>query len=132
MFAFRADVDMSGPVFDGRARRAVRGFVDDLASEVADGGVRTYLGVLRPQLRAPTGRYESHIRADRVRWGEARIWDGGRIPYGPWLEGVGSRNFPVTRFPGYRSAEKATPLIGREVDATAAELFERRYRRQVN
>jgi hypothetical protein len=23
--------------------------------------------------------------------------------YGPWLEGVGSRNFPVTRFRGYHA-----------------------------
>ncbi len=36
------------------------------------------------------------------------------IVYGPWLEGVGSRNFPVTSFKGYSMFRKVAQQIERK------------------
>ncbi len=43
----------------------------------------------------------------------AEVHDSG-IVYGPWLEGVGSRNFPVTRFKGYSTFRKVRQEIERK------------------
>ena len=33
------------------------------------------------------------------------------VIYGPWLEGTGSRNYPVTRFKGYRNWRRVTQML---------------------
>lgn len=38
--------------------------------------------------------------------------------YGPWLESVGSRNYPVTRFPGYHIYRKVAQQIDRDAVST--------------
>lgn len=124
----RIDVDTqtSGPLFDGRALQALRDFVDEAPYEIAEKGTGIYLGVLHPQLKAPTGYLESQVRAERVAFATSRIWDGGVI-YSWWIEGVGSRNFPVTRFRGYASYRKATPAVQAQAVPTAEALLRRRY-----
>jgi hypothetical protein len=62
--------------------------------------VRSRLGEV---LQNPTGYYESRITSEVSALG-ARVTDGGVI-YGPWLEGVGSRN-QTTRFKGYATFRK--------------------------
>jgi hypothetical protein len=32
---------------------------------------------------------------------DGNVISDSRVVYGPWLAGVGSRNFPVTKFKGY-------------------------------
>lgn len=86
----------NGPLFDGRARALANAYVDRLERDLAEEG----LGILRDEMHAvfrnPTGYYESRCKVEDGH----KITDS-RVVYGPWLAGVGSRNFPVTRFKGY-------------------------------
>jgi hypothetical protein len=91
-------VEISGPLFDGRAEREIEDACREVNTEVANkviSAVRTRLGLV---LKNPTGNYESHIRTERQQ-DDMQVNDSG-IVYGPWLEGVSSRN-QSTRFKGY-------------------------------
>lgn len=62
---------------------------------------------LAQSIRNPTPVYQTLIKIDdrqEDRWG---VTDQGRVVYNHWLEGTGSRNFPVTRFRGYHAFSKA-------------------------
>lgn len=71
--------------------------------------------------RAPTGYYESHVHISNSK-GDVEIGDGGQAGpvYGPWLEGVGSRN-ATTRFKGYHTFRKVTTML----ESRIAEIGER-------
>ncbi|MFH9073448.1 hypothetical protein [Streptomyces alboflavus] len=86
----------SGPLFDGRARVAANAYVDHLERQLAEEGLTILRGEMRAVFRNPTGYYESRCRVEDGH----KITDS-RVVYGPWLAGVGSRNFPVTKFRGY-------------------------------
>ncbi|MVO84191.1 hypothetical protein GPA10_05240 [Streptomyces sp. p1417] len=86
----------TGPLFDGRARAAANAYVNRLERQLAEEGLNILRVEMRAVFRNPTGYYESRCRVEDGR----RITDS-RVVYGPWLAGVGSRNFPVTRFKGY-------------------------------
>lgn len=126
------DADTSGPLFDGRAVAALRDYVDDAAYQIAREGLPIWLSIYRPQVRQPTPRYEFLIAAERVDYGVSHLWDGGQCVYGPWLEGTGSRNSPVTRFPGYWSMKRTTPRLRAEAVPIAERLFRDRYERRLN
>jgi hypothetical protein len=118
------DVEKHGPVFDGRAAAAARQFVRAAEEEIADTGVNLVHQELGRVLRHPTGYYESQIRAEG-----SQITDGGVI-YGPWLEGVGSRN-KSTRFKGYFTFRR----VGQRLDRQAKHIAERvlpKYLRRMN
>lgn len=88
----------TGPLFDGRAAKAVTEFLDEAAREVAQEGVNEVQARLGQVLQNPTGHYRSRVVTDQAQ-GDWGISDGDVI-YGPWLEGVSSRN-DTTRFKGY-------------------------------
>lgn len=94
-------VSYSGPVFDGTAagkfKAACVEAQNDISQEAED-LIDMWLGM---HLKHPTGYYESQIQTDRS--SRVNIVNDGGVIYGPWLEGVGSRNSPVTRFKGYRT-----------------------------
>jgi hypothetical protein len=120
----RIDVDSRshGPLFDGRARAAVDAFCDEAEAEIGQHGanvIRTELGAV---LKHPTGYYQSQIQTDRAS-GDSTVWDGGVI-YGPWLEGVGSRN-KTTRFKGYATFRRMTAKIQAEAAKVAEEVLPR-------
>ena len=112
-------VTLSGPVFDGRARKAVDEFVVDAEDAVAQEGVNLVKQRLGQVLRHPTGYYESRIVSDRQR-DDAQVTDQG-VVYGPWLEGTGSRN-TTSRFKGYRTFRLTT----QELQAAAHDIAARR------
>ena len=56
--------------------------------------------------KKPTGYYERHIVNQDM--GSQHLIHDSNVVYGPWLEGVGSRNFPKTRFKGYSIMRKVT------------------------
>lgn len=95
------DVTFHGPVFDDAVWDAgSRHYQADMTMDVADQGVRDIRLTEARTFKHPTGWYESHTRAQEQPFSTAIINDSD-IVYGPWLEGIGSRNFPVTRFRGY-------------------------------
>ncbi len=58
-------------------------------------------------------------------------WPESHLPYGPWLEGIGSRNSPVTRFPGYFSLKRAADMVRRDTDGITAPIVDK-YVREAN
>jgi hypothetical protein len=118
-------VSTSGPFFDGRTQYAVWRAEDDMEREIAQWGMNKVHARLRRVLKHPTGYYQSHIQTQRVMdWTE--INDGGRIVYGPWLEGVGSRNYPVTRFKGYRTFRLVAQRMNAQVGPKADRILRQR------
>jgi hypothetical protein len=104
----------SGPIFDGRAQRAVTAYTDAAERRIADVGVAMVRAELDVVLQNPTGFYESQIQADRLA-GDSIVTDGGVI-YGPWLEGTSERN-RTTRFRGYLTFRRTRDRLQRAAGA---------------
>jgi hypothetical protein len=92
----RLDVSTRGPIFDGRARRVANEYVNRFERDLAEEGLNILREEMHAVFRNPTGYYESRCKVEDGN----KITDS-RMVYGPWLAGVGSRNFPVTKFKGY-------------------------------
>jgi len=119
-------ITVSGPLFDGRADAAVDRFADDLRHEVAQQGYALVMTNLDQSIKHPTPYYETQINI-RTETTTSIVNDRG-IVYGPWLEGVGSRNAPVTRFKGYSSFRRAKQRLEREVPRLAQVVLRRHIR----
>jgi hypothetical protein len=119
-----ADVEVfsTGPLFNGQAHAAVTAFLKAAEDDVAKEGVNMVKATLGGVLQHPTGYYESQIQTDRAAYG-AEINDD-MVIYGPWLEGVGSRN-ATTRFKGYFSFRKTTAKIQAVAGTIAAHTLAR-------
>jgi hypothetical protein len=85
-----------GPLFDGRARAAANAYVNRLERDLAEEGLNILRGEMHRVFRNPTGYYESRCQVI-----EGHKISDSRVVYGPWLAGIGSRNFPATKFRGY-------------------------------
>lgn len=124
MYAVTVDVDTRGPVFDGRLAAAIRRGASEAVWEIAKTG-RGQLGVQFIKVfKNPTGYYESQTEAERVSDELAVIHDNDVI-YGPWLEGTGSRNYPVTRFRGYWSYQIVTQQLNKVAGPIAERVITR-------
>jgi hypothetical protein len=93
-----ADVEISGPLFDGRADSAVKRLCEDAEEAVAQQGFADVHKILNQRIRHATPYYETQIAVEAGDGGHI-VHDRGVI-YGPWLNGTGSRN-ETTRFKGY-------------------------------
>lgn len=102
---FKLHVRKRGPILEGRADHVMDEAANAVEDKVAKEAYDKVQQNLAARLKHPTGRYQGSIRV-RSLGSLHEVTDGGII-YGPWLEGVGSRNAPVTRFPGYHSFRKA-------------------------
>ncbi|MFD8805564.1 hypothetical protein [Streptomyces sp. NPDC059597] len=112
-----------GPMFDGRTNAALHRYRDEISLRIAEEGEKLIRQRLHVVLQHPTGYYESRISVDRAGSGY-RVSDGNVI-YGPWLEGTGSRNSPVTRFPGYATFRRTKPLVDKRAREIAVRLLAR-------
>lgn len=119
-------VRVHGPVLDGRWHGMLETSVDECVRAVAERGVDEVGLELIRVLKHPTGYYESHIRQD-PRGPQTRVVHDDLVIYGPWLEGVGSRNYPVTRFRGYHTFRRVAQLLQK----LAGEVVETTLRREV-
>lgn len=104
------EIRMSGPLFDGRAARAMQAAANDARDSIAEFAEEHVLALMGAAFRNPTGYYESNVSTSVVSADVAVVDDNG-VVYGPWLEGVGSRNSPVTRFPGYAHWRRTKALV---------------------
>lgn len=102
MVAYEFKVKLSGPVVEGRAPAIVHAMAEAALTELADYTRFEVLMQLDRVLQHPTGYYESQVRPERVAIDTYSVNDSNVI-YGPWLEGVGSRNRPRPGFPGYHT-----------------------------
>jgi hypothetical protein len=122
----KVKVTQRGPIFDGRARAAVDAYQDDAKRQVAQEGVNEVHVTLGAVLRNPTGYYESQIVTDR----QSEVWtvtDGG-VVYGPWLEGVSSRN-NSTRFKGYATFRRVAQRLNNRAGSLAEQVLPKYLRR---
>lgn len=66
--------------------------------------------ILRQKIKNPTPVYQEDIILDDKEDDRWRVTDQGLVIYNYWLEGEGSRNFPVTKFKGYHAFGRAYEL----------------------
>jgi hypothetical protein len=115
-------VETSGPFFNDTegAKQAVSDSIHELVNE----GERAVKLDLTPGHGLKTGHYRSSIHGESTDWAHGVI-DDSNVIYGPWLEGVGSRN-EKSRFKGYtmfrRATQKLNDMAQRTVDAAVAKL----------
>ena len=122
-------VTLHGPLVEGHAMPIVDAYVRDAVWDVASQGLSNVNTVLDASIKEPTPYYETQTT---VSWGgfsggaSAIVHDRGII-YGWWLEGIGSRNFPVTSFEGYHAFAKGTIALNSGQALRVAEATLRRY-----
>lgn len=116
-FQIDTKFESKGPLFKNpTARIAI--FILDSKKHLADTGKTMVIQRLHKVLKNPTGRYESKIQVERAT-NDYAVTDGRRVLYGPWLEGTGSMNAPVTRFKGYKTFR----LTKQELDRAQQEIL---------
>lgn len=118
MTAYTVDVRLEGGVLSGRAAAYAPVLVQRCVDEAAREGKNMVVAHLVTFIRKPTPFYWTQIQTQRVKVYTTRVWDQDVI-YGPWLEGVGSRN-KTTRFKGYAAFRKSTQRLAGEIDRVVA------------
>lgn len=114
-------IDFDGPLFDGRAARAMGDACDDAREDISAYAEERVLVGTSGSFKTRTPYYETRIETTNVSSEVNLVHDNGVI-YGPWLEGVGSRNYPATRFKGYghwRLAKQAVVRRGPDIAEAA-------------
>ncbi|MFJ5984309.1 hypothetical protein [Lentzea sp. NPDC092896] len=115
-----AEVNVSGPIFDGRADLAAGDYVDAARHAVARQAKANVSMLLDRYLKHPTPYYETQMHIDS---GDPDVVKNHVKLYGPWLEGTGSRNSPKTRFKGYGHWREATKLTQAEATRVAQSVL---------
>lgn len=126
------DVTVSGPIFDGRAEAAAHAYareVERYIGEKAVTRIRAYLPTQYMYLGHHGGTPEDNPVPPNAGWLQANITateqvddvvvTDDNVVYGPWIEGVSSRNL-TSRFKGYHTFR----LIGEQLDSEAVVLAE--------
>lgn len=131
MYRLSIRTRVSGPLFDHRAAAAMDDFADEIEDEGAEWALDHIQGTFHRKFKNPTGFYESNVRIHSSGYGR-EVWDGGQAGpvYGPWLEGVGSRN-NTTRFKGYHAFRNAAVALEQHIDDIGDRLFRLRYRNRL-
>lgn len=122
-------VKTSGPMFDGRAERALQDFIRDFAEGYAEDVNQELQNRFRQNFKHPTGRYESQVRTRRLGRGQSGVTSNS--PYGAWLEGASARNRKST-FKGYRTFGLTAVKMERRAQAVANAEFRMKYLRRMN
>ena len=111
----RVEIEIRGPLFDGRTKGVVdRQIVlaENESGKILVEAIRTNL---RRVLKNPTGFYSSRIAYTVMTNDAVRVHDS-KVVYGPWLEGTSRRN-QSTRFKGYATFRRTLQEKQREVDS---------------
>lgn len=116
--------DMVGPYLKGDAPQILDQLSEDILDALGQAGIEKVHRILDSSIRHPTPYYETQIVIDKT-IPTLLIHDRGII-YGPWLEGVGSRN-GRSRFKGYSAFRTAK----KEVENQAGAIIERTVERAI-
>jgi glycine/D-amino acid oxidase-like deaminating enzyme len=105
---------VKGPFFDaGYTRAKTREMLVGATRDVSQQAFVETMTNLNARIRHPTPYYETQINTRNDSAYVRTVNDNGVI-YGPWLEGVGSRN-RTTRFKGYFSFRRAAQKVRRMI-----------------
>lgn len=111
------NVVLKGAIVEGRSRPVMEAMTHAALDEVADYALHEVSMELIAVLQHPTGYYESQVTKERRGPGVISVNDGGVI-YGPWLEGVSSRN-ETTRFKGYATFRRMRNRVAQKTEVVA-------------
>lgn len=106
------DFSAHGPILTGHPGAVLDDFVDEAIWEVGGQGLANVQRILDQRIQRPTPYYETQVMVERAAT-DVVVHDRGII-YGPWLEGVSSRN-RTTRFKGYAAFRTATQQLRTQV-----------------
>ncbi len=122
------DIHYHGPMFDGRAQAALLEGIQATQEYVADVGKDMVQAELQRVTKTETPYYRTQIatksvagrgfRADNSDSFSTTVIHDNGVVYGPWLEGVGSRN-KTTRFKGYWTFRRMTTTLNRAAKTLA-------------
>jgi hypothetical protein len=116
-------VKISGPFLDGRTETELARFRDDVLKTIARDAESTLRGLAARNFKThPSGRWESELATTRR---ENSMVLQNPVIYNAWLEGEGSRNFPKTRFRGYRIWRKTYQLVKASAQSVADEKLKK-------
>lgn len=132
---YNINVKASGPIFDGKAPAVITKAGEDTVTEAVELGMEHLGELLRPRPsgvylsvaeaqkgHASTGNYRRNLH-DVVQSLHGRI-DDSSVVYGPWLEGVSSRN-ESTRFKGYASFRRTKDWLEARMPAILKKNIDR-------
>jgi hypothetical protein len=120
-------VDKRGPLFDGRAEKAVADACPEIEKRVATMGASAVRSLGNTQYRHQTPFYRFRVvaRPDAPGW---KVTDQA-VVYGHWLEGDGSRNRARPGFPGYHTFRTTTALMNARAQAMGDQVVAEYVRR---
>lgn len=121
------NVTMSGPVFDGRGDDLIDRMCTDIQTTVGDQAFVEFETNLELNIKHSGPIYQSFVQVSDL--DGARVVNDGYgqtndLQYGLWLEGIGSRNFPVTSFRGYHALRDAFESTEAQVEELAEPIIE--------
>lgn len=114
-------VTISGPFFDERNDAARHQLEDDGLNRLGGQGLADWHQLLDASIRNPTPYYETQLATERT--GDTQLIHDRDVIYGPWLEGVGSRN-ATTRFKGYHALRTAAQQLEGQAPQVLAPLVD--------
>lgn len=121
------ELTFEGPFFEG-AEDIVQAYIGETERALGERALDLVEANLEDSIRVNHGVYTSHIRLTQQDAGQV-VDDGwgetNDLPYGKWLEGIGSRNAPVTRFEGYHSFQRAAETLDEEAETIAADVLDK-------
>lgn len=127
MLRISAKETHSGALFSASQTSALTKAMDDqIEQDLAQEGYNDVQRYLSSVLQHPTGYYQSRITVHGE--GGAVVVDGDNVVYGPWLEGVGSRN-SSTRFKGYFAFRRMGQYLDRKAGRIADRIADKYMRR---
>ncbi len=94
-------LDERGVFLEGRDGPIIRGFFEDAKQLVAKAGEDQIRERVGRRAKHPSGSFAGAVHTKDFKKGRTIQADYPQILYGPWLEGVSTRN-ASTRFKGYR------------------------------
>lgn len=145
-FEVRFEWDASGPLFDGMAEHDVEAYCRQIEDAIGEIGVRYIRAYLPTQymylghhggtpetnpVPHDAGFYQSQIHTERQTEDTLLITDTP-VVYGPWLEGVSSKNLivwphrrnpPPRRFPGYMTFRVIAQRLEEEAQGIAESIL---------
>lgn len=118
----RIEVESHGPLFAGeQVPAAIEQYHGHLKRQVATQVLADVHYVLDRRIVHPTPYYETQIQMVQFGVRDWSVNDRGVI-YGPWLEGVSSRN-DATRFKGYHAFREAMQESSQYIPVMAGQLW---------